>query len=250
MDSISEPTLSLAEFAHQVRKSERSIRRYLKQGRFVAYETEGGTRVPVSQVAVWRKSEFRLGLQSESLNYGTDLPGVMPNTCQALSDEMPERTSPLPGTLQALIDGLPGVPGTMPGKSQTVTNDLPGAVPVDVHRLALAHSAVLLEKLSQAQEALEKARQAEQRAERRAAQLEGQLGTTVRMLSESAQSLTEQRAMAMMAEARRAEAADLAERLANAAQLVDHQADPKIDVSRQSRGWGSSLKRLLFRKIG
>ncbi len=265
MEIEDQPTISLTEFAYAIGKSERTVRRYQALGKLPVIETEFGARVLVTEVANWKKKPEPvrpelLTLIGEFQTPGSDFvpdtnqridqailsfaghPPAVPVIGQTLHQRMPENAGQVPAvpdTDQPFYQEMPVTAGQIP------------AMPVDIHRIALEHAANLLVELKQAQNEAKEARESQERAERRTEQLLGELGGYRRMLAESAESLVEQRAAAITAEAQRQVMAEQLNQLAQAAKELDYQGEPKIETTRPAaRGWGSRFRAILFRKIG
>jgi hypothetical protein len=229
--------LSPTDFAYTIGKSERQVRRYIAQGRLQTIETDAGTRIPISELESWKA-------------------GHTPDTRSAMSDLQAghhiQNVGHQPDTRQAQARHATENAGQMSSSSQAHAGHIqePLAIPMALHALALEQASKLLDQLQAAhsqleleREALEKEREEKYRERRRADQLAMEIGGYQRILSESAQSLFEQRALTAQLEAQQKTEAEQA--------LIQQQvADQmKLDLPTPTKGWGARVKQLLFRKI-
>jgi excisionase family DNA binding protein len=142
------------------------------------------------------------------------------------------------GTVGSSLGTLGTSEGAM-GSLGTPSGDPMGTL-VIAHIEAVKNNGRLLEELLNVQRQLETERQAKERAERQAYAMREEMGAYQRALSESAESLAEQRALLAVVEAQHHQV-ELTHQVQEQANL----ATLKVDTTTTSRGWGSRLRRFL-----
>jgi hypothetical protein len=186
-------TLSLLEFAVACNKSERSIRRYLEQGKLTTVDTPDGPRIPSEQLY----------------------------QCKPV------------GTLPAHLPATPAV--------DTNAGKIVGRSAGSARLLAQTIEHRLLDQVEALRIELDTEREEKHRERRLADQLRAEIGGYQRALSETAESLSEQRAQVeayrLVEAQRQAEVANQVERMAELENL-------RVDATTNSRGWGSRLRRI------
>jgi len=197
--------LTYTEAAELTGLTNKTLQRHVKKGILEAIETPVGKRIPRSAL------EPYMGLRKDSGGQAQGEPDEDTETPEGPVLEDFEDVSETPRDTQVLT------------------------VPLAAHLAALDLARVQLDYL---QRQAEESQRVALQAERAKYSLEAQLGQYQRVLAESAESLAEERAMRLAAEARTLELAANESTPAAAPTLVG----PLIDTPTKRRGWGSRLK--------
>lgn len=197
--------LTYTEAAELTGLTNKTLQRHVKKGILEAIETPVGKRIPRSAL------EPYMGLRKDSGGQAQGEPDEDTETPEGPVLEDFEDVSETPRDTQVLT------------------------VPLAAHLAALDLARVQLDYL---QRQAEESQRVALQAERAKYSLEAQLGQYQRVLAESAESLAEERAMRLAAEARTLELAANESTPAAAPTLVA----PLTDTPTKRRGWGSRLK--------
>lgn len=221
--------LTYTEAAELTGLTNKTIQRHVKKGALEVVETPLGKRIPRSAL------EPYLGLRRDSEGQGQEDPD--------------EDTETLQGHVFEEVEDVPGTAKDNPGQA---VHDSPyegASVPLSAHLAALDLAKTQLEFL---QRQAEESQRVAMQAERAKYSLEAQLAQYQRVLAESAESLAEERAMRLVAEAKAAEVpVGPSNDLVVPALPVDQAPLVLLDTPTRRRGWGSRLKGwLLGEKTG
>lgn len=221
--------LTYTEAAELTGLTNKTIQRHVKKGALEVVETPLGKRIPRSAL------DSYLGLRRDSEGQGLEDPH--------------EDTETLQGHVFEEVEDVPGTAKDSPGQA---VHDGPyegASVPLSAHLAALDLAKTQLEFL---QRQSEESQRVAMQAERAKYSLEAQLAQYQRVLAESAESLAEERAMRLVAEAKAAEVpVSPSNDLVVPALPVDQAPPVLLDTPTRRRGWGSRLKGwLLGEKTG
>lgn len=204
--------LTYTQAAELTGLTNKTLQRHVKKGALEAIETPVGKRIARSAL------EPYLGLRKDSGGQAQGEPDEGTETLQRHVLEDFEDVSETPRDTQALT------------------------VPLAAHLAALDLARVQLEYL---QRQAEVSQRVALQAERAKYSLEAQLSQYQRVLAESAESLAEERAMRLVAEAKTLELAaneSKASSLEESTPITAHTLATLIDTPTKRRGWGSRLK--------
>ena len=221
--------LTYTEAAELTGLTNKTIQRHVKKGALEVVETPLGKRIPRSAL------EPYLGLRRDSEGQGQEDPD--------------EDTETLQGHVFEEVEDVSGTAKDSPGQAVHYGPYEGVSVPLSAHLAALDLAKTQLEFL---QRQSEESQRVAMQAERAKYSLEAQLAQYQRVLAESAESLAEERAMRLVAEAKAAEVpVSPSNDLVVPALPVDQAAPVLLDTPTRRRGWGSRLKGwLLGEKTG
>lgn len=191
MDSV--VLLSTTEFAAEIGRSERQVRRYLKQGLVRSVETPAGVRIPATEVAGWR-SQAELSATRwqasvvDPVGHVADTMADMSGRVGQGSDTGWERVSDMADTG---VDTMADMSGRVGHGSDT---GWARVIPIEAHLAALR-------LVEQAREDRLRAEEVALRSERMVQALRGELARYQLALTERAESIVEREAMAKQMEA-------------------------------------------------
>lgn len=221
--------LTYTEAAELTGLTNKTIQRHVKKGALEVVETPLGKRIPRSALDPY------LGLRRDSEGQGLEDPD--------------EDTETLQGHVFEEVEDVPGPAKDSPGHTVPDGPYEGASVPLSAHLAALDLAKTQLEFL---QRQAEESQRVAMQAERAKYSLEAQLAQYQRVLAESAESLAEERAMRLVAEAKAAEVpVSPSNDLVVPALPVDQAPPVLLDTPTRRRGWGSRLKGwLLGEKTG
>lgn len=221
--------LTYTEAAELTGLTSKTIQRHVKKGALEVVETPLGKRILRSAL------EPYLGLRRDSEGQGQEDPD--------------EDTETLQGQVFEEVEDVAGTAKDSLGQAVQDSPTEGASVPLSAHLAALELAKMQLEFL---QRQAEESQRVAMQAERAKYSLEAQLAQYQRVLAESAESLAEERAMRLVAEAKAAEVPlSPSNDLIVPALHVDQASSLLVGTPAKRRGWGSRLKGwLLGEKTG
>lgn len=211
--------LTYTEAAELTGLTNKTLQRHVKRGILKAIETPVGKRIPREALEPYmglrRDSQ---GQDEEETSEDTEEP--VEDTFEAIEEQ--ERTA--------------GGDQVNPAPASPYESSM---IPLAAHLAALDLAKTQLEYL---QRQAEESQRVAMQAERAKYSLEAQLSQYQRVLAESAESLAEERAMRLAAEAKAADVPHSPPSVPSATQAVADLAPMVVDTPTKRRGWGSRLK--------
>lgn len=247
---MTEPSLlNIADFAHLVGRSERTIRRYVESGKLEVVDTISGMRIPRTELVKFELETGSVGRPAGSIptepdtardTAGQDLAvtsdaGQVPVKLYELALETLRKAVDQNAALREQPSSTAPPPPMTPPEAATAPEQS-GQVPLQAHLAALELAERQLERMQS--QCADERRRAEQ-AERARMALEFQLHQYQSALSEQAESLVEAQALRRTAEIRLQELERQPEPEPEAVLPLDH-----LKVASPRRSWGQRLRRM------